>query len=64
MSCCGNELVFNSVAREIVSSNLDQISYISIIVRDNWGFFGAGIIAAALVAVARRIGVKFLLRAG
>lgn len=64
MSCCGNELFFNSVAHEVVSSNLDQISHFINIVRDNWGFFGAILIGAALVAAACRIGVKFQLRAG
>lgn len=26
-SCCGNELIFNSVISEVVSSNLEQASY-------------------------------------
>lgn len=56
-SCCSHELIFNSVANEIVSSNLELFSYIGNVVYDYWGYFGATIIGIVVLVVARKIDV-------
>lgn len=36
MSCCGNELIYNSVLSEVVASNIEQIVYLIDIVTKFW----------------------------
>lgn len=59
-SCCGNELLFDSVVNEIVSSNLEVFSYFTDVVGDYWGYYlGATVIGIVVLGVTRRIGAGF-----
>lgn len=50
-SCCGNELIFNSVISEVVWSNLEQVSYFINIVNNSGFILGAVLIGVVLVVV-------------
>lgn len=58
-SCCGNELIFNSVISEVVASNLEQVLYFIDIVYNSGFILGAVFIGAVIVVFVSKIRVKF-----
>lgn len=59
MSCCGNELVYNSVISEVVTSNLVEIVNLLHKFSSNFVAFGAIIIVGSLVLFTSRRSIKF-----
>lgn len=58
-SCCGNELIFNSVISEVVASNLEQASYFINILYNSGFIVGAILFIVVLLFVAvTKYGVK------
>lgn len=51
-SCCGNELIFNSVISEVVASNLEQASYFINILYNSGFVVGAFAFVVVLLFVA------------
>lgn len=48
-SCCGNELIFNSVISEVVSSNLEQASYFINILYNSGFIVGVTVVIGAVI---------------
>lgn len=62
-SCCGNELIFNSVISEVFASNLEQIRYLVNFLFNSWSAIGAIVSIGVVVVVAGcKIGIKSTLR--
>lgn len=50
-SCCGNELIYNSVLSEVLASNLENISYLIDILIKFWPLIGFVCFTATAISI-------------